>query len=320
VTLPTGGPERPLGAGGTARAEIPEALAGERLDRAVSVLWDLRRREAGELVDRGSVRIGGQPVTSRSRRLTGGELLEVDLPEVVEAGRLQPDVSVPVPVVEADEHFVVIDKPSGIVVHPGAGHDRGTLIQGILARFPEVADVGDRQRPGVVHRLDVGTSGLMVVARTDEAYRSLVSQLAARSVERTYLALVLGRMEAPAGLIDAPVGRGARDRTQMAVAAGGREARTRYEVVDRFTHPAETTLLECSLETGRTHQVRVHLAAIRHPVVGDVRYGGRCPALPVERPFLHAYRLSFDHPATGRRQVFGAALPKELQEIRDVLA
>ncbi|MDQ4133774.1 MAG: RluA family pseudouridine synthase [Actinomycetota bacterium] len=302
------------------RVEIPGALAGERLDRAVSVLWDLARREAAALVEAGSVRMGGRVVTSRSHRLAEGDVLEVALPPAVEPEGLEPDPSVPVRVVHADEQVIVVDKPAGLVVHPGAGHSRGTLVQGLLAAFPEVAGVGDPERPGIVHRLDVGTSGLLVVARTPAAYASLVDQLSARSVQRNYLALVLGRMEAGAGLIDAPVGRGERDRTQMAVAAGGRQARTRYEVLERFTHPAVTTLLECSLETGRTHQIRVHLAAIRHPVVGDLRYGGRCPPLPVDRPFLHAHRLSFDHPATGERRVFGAPLPEELKQIREQLA
>jgi 23S rRNA pseudouridine1911/1915/1917 synthase len=180
--------------------------------------------------------------------------------------------------------------------------------------------VGERGRPGIVHRLDAGTSGLLMVARTPGAYRSLVRQLAEHAVERRYLALVWGTVEGESGLVDAPIGRAAADPTHMAVAAAGRPARTRYHVLERFTHPAEATLVECRLETGRTHQVRVHLAAIGHPLVGDVRYRGRRPSLPADRPFLHAHRLAFDHPVHGRRCRYESALPPDLEDVRELLA
>ncbi|HEV3400797.1 MAG TPA: RluA family pseudouridine synthase, partial [Acidimicrobiales bacterium] len=285
-----------------ARAEVPDALDGERLDRVVSMLWDLSRREAADVVAAGGVRVDGAPERSRSRRLAAGEVVEAELPEREQRGALVPDPDVVVPVVDADEHVIVVDKPAGLVVHPGAGHDSGTLVHGLLARWPEIAGVGDPARPGIVHRLDAGTSGLLVVARSALAYASLVAQLAARTVERRYLALAWGWVEAPAGVVDAPVGRAVRDRTQMAVSAGGREARTRYRVSGRYRDPAAVSLLECWLETGRTHQIRVHLAAIGHPVVGDSRYGGARPSLPVARPFLHAFDLGFDDPATGARR------------------
>lgn len=298
---------------------MPGALSGERVDRAVAVMTGLPRSEVAALVATGAVRIGGRPVSNRSRRVAEGEELEIAVPEAAgsEAPGPQADSSVDVVVVHADDDLVVVDKPAGLVVHAGAGHQTGTLVHGLLARFPDlgVIGVGEKARPGIVHRLDKGTSGLLVVARKAGAYHHLVEQLRRRDVERVYLALVWGSVEAPAGLIDAPVGRGVRDPTRMAVAAGGKEARTRYRVETRFTEPAAASLLECRLETGRTHQVRVHLAAIGHPVVGDLRYRGIRPQIQLDRPFLHATRLSFDHPTTGERLSFSSPLPADLQAL-----
>ena len=298
---------------------MPRALTGERLDRVDAMLWDLPRREVSALVSSGRVRVDGAAASSRSRRMAEGEVVEVDEPPVTPAPPVEPDADVPVPVVALDEHVVVVDKPPGLVVHPGPGHERGTLVHGVVARWPEVAAVGDPDRPGIVHRLDAGTSGLLVVARTPLAYTSLVDQLRSRRVERRYFALVWGHVDPPAGVVDAPVGRSERDRTQMAVTAAGKEARTRYELVERYETPATLSLLECTLETGRTHQIRVHLAAIGHPVAGDVRYGGRRPALPVGRPFLHARFLAFDDPATGERRAHTSPLPADLEEARELL-
>lgn len=310
----TGVPE-----GRAGRAEVPRALAGERLDRVVALLWGLTRSEVAGMVAAGDVRLGDRPVSVRSHRVVEGDVVEVALPEQAEQTGIVPDASVDVPVVAVDDHVVVVDKPAGLVVHPGPGHGGGTLVHGLVARWPEIAAVGDPDRPGIVHRLDAGTSGLLVVARTAAAYASLVSQLAARAVDRRYLALVWGLVEAPSGLVDAPVGRSTGDRTAMAVSAGGRQARTRYRVLSRHERPSPVSLLECSLETGRTHQVRVHLAAIGHPVVGDVRYGGTRPALRVDRPFLHAFELAFDHPATGERRRCTSPLPPDLEEVRELL-
>jgi 23S rRNA pseudouridine1911/1915/1917 synthase len=298
------------------RETIPAALAGERVDRVVALLTELPRAEAAALVADGRVSIGGRPVASKSRRVAEGEEIDVDLPERV-VGALAGEPGVHVPVVFADDHVIVVDKPAGLVVHPGAGNATGTMVQGLLARFPELAEVGEPDRPGVVHRLDAGTSGLLVVARTPIAYRSLVEQLQARSVDRRYVALVLGTVGAPSGVVDAPIGRSDRDPTRMAVRADGREARTRYEVRERYTEPAPTTLVECRLETGRTHQIRVHMAAIGHPVVGDPRYGSGPVAAP--RPFLHAWRLAFDHPETGERVSFESSLPTDLEAVRAAL-
>lgn len=299
------------------KAAVPAALHGERVDRAVAILTGLPRSEVAALVAQGAVRLRGHSISGRSRRVAEGDDLEVTMPVTTVAAGPQADESVDVAVVHEDDDVIVVDKPAGLVVHGGAGNATGTLVHGLLARFPDLASigVGEAPRPGIVHRLDKGTSGLLVVARTASAYHALVEQLRRREVERIYLALVWGRVAAPAGLIDAPVGRGVRDPTRMAVSAGGKQARTRYRVESRHEEPAPVTLLECRLETGRTHQIRVHLAAIGHPVVGDARYRGARAALALERPFLHARHLAFDHPVTGERLSFASPLPADLQAL-----
>jgi 23S rRNA pseudouridine1911/1915/1917 synthase len=301
------------------REVVPAALDGERVDRVVALLAGLPRSEVAELVDGGAVRLGGRAVRSRSTRVAEGDLVEVDVPDVMALAALEGDASIDVPVAYEDEHLLVVDKPAALVVHPGAGNATGTLVQGLLARYPELAGVGDPQRPGVVHRLDRGTSGLLLVARTPAAHAELTAALAARMISRRYLALAWGHVEPPRGTIDAPVGRAVGDPTRMAVSSSGRPARTHYELRRRFQAPVEVSELECRLETGRTHQIRVHLAAIGHPVVGDRRYGGERGAFPVARPFLHAWRLELDHPATGARLVVESPLPPELVAVLDGL-
>ncbi|HVM53871.1 MAG TPA: RluA family pseudouridine synthase [Acidimicrobiales bacterium] len=298
---------------------VPAALAGERIDRVVAMLTGLPRSEVALLVAGGAVRIGDRAVTKPSTRVAEGDVVTVDVPDRGAIAPLAPEPEVAVPVVFVDEQVIVVDKPPELVVHPGAGNDRGTMAAGLLARFPELAAVGEPERPGIVHRLDKGTSGLLVVARTADAYDSLVAQLSARAVERRYTALVWGHPDPPTGLVDAPIGRSRRDPTRMAIAADGREARTGYEVRRSFTEPVEVALLECRLETGRTHQIRVHLAAIGHPIVGDPRYRGARTRFPVPRPFLHAHRLAFDHPGTGERVAFDAPLPADLAAVLDRL-
>jgi len=304
----------PAPAGEQLSVVVPPALAGDRVDRVVATVTGLSRSQVAHLVTSGAVRLGGRPVGAPSRKVAEGEVLEVVLSPTPAPG-LQPDPSVEVEVVHADAALVVLEKPAGMVVHPGAGHHTGTLVQGLLARFPDLAGVGDPDRPGIVHRLDRMTSGLLAVARTEEARASLAAQLSSRRAARSYLALAWGRMEAEAGVVEAPIGRSERDRTRMAVAAGGRPARTSYEVRRRFASPAPTTYLECQLQTGRTHQIRVHLAAIGHPLVGDERYGGARPALPLGRTFLHAYALELDHPVSGERLAFTSKLPAELEAV-----
>lgn len=314
MSQPSPGPALP--AQGT---PIPEALVGERVDRVVATLTGLARAEVAALVAAGRVRLVGRPVSARSRRVARGEVLEVDLPRPSRP-TLVPEPDVPVTLVHVDDDVVVVDKQAGLVVHPGAGHVHGTLVNGLLARFPEMAEVGDPERPGIVHRLDRMTSGLLAVARTDFAHRALAAQLSQRSMGRRYLALVWGDVKHDTGVVDAPLGRSARDPTRMAVRAQGRPARTGYRVVARMSSPEDLTLLECRLETGRTHQIRVHLAAIGHPVVGDGRYRGARPGLVLARPFLHATGLAFDHPATGARLELTSALPPELDQILARLA
>lgn len=306
---------------------VPSALSGERVDRVVSLLTGLPRTEAAAMVAAGKVARDGQVVISGSRRLAEGDELELEVPAPRLVAPIEPDAGVGVEVVYADDAVVVLDKPAGLVVHPGSGHTGGTLVHGLIARFPDL--IGhhwpDPTRPGIVHRLDKGTSGLLMVARTPVALASLSAQLQAHTVDREYLALVWGLVEAPAGVIDAPLGRSDRDPTRIAVRTDGRRAVTRYEVLGRFADPAPVTLLACRLETGRTHQIRVHLAAISHPVVGDDRYkggpsrrGGRIAwdGLRSGRPFLHAHTLGFDHPITGERRSFVAPLASDLERIR----
>jgi 23S rRNA pseudouridine1911/1915/1917 synthase len=270
---------------------VPETLAGERVDRALALLTGWSRSEVRALVDQEAVTVDGA-VVARSARLEAGVTLAwTGAPEPAHAPEADPDVTFGV--LLEDDDIVVIDKPAGLVVHPGAGHRSGTLVNGLLARY-DLAGVGEPARPGIVHRLDRETSGLLVVARTPVAYERLVAALAAHDVERRYDAVVLGLPESTNGTVDAPIGRSVRNPTRMAVRTGGREARTHYEVVTRFE---DTARLSVALETGRTHQIRVHLAAIGHPVLGDTVYGRGDDRLA--RPFLHAAELAFAHPVTG---------------------
>ena len=294
--------------------EVPDALAGERLDRIVALEADLTRNAASDLVSSGAVTLNGRVVTKGSARVAAGDVVTAVVPEV-EDDFIAPDAEVDFSVLYEDDDVLVIDKPAGLVVHPGAGRATGTLVHGLVARYPEIAAVGEPERPGIVHRLDAGTSGLMLVARSEDARVALVEMLSEREVSRQYCALAWGTVAGDEGLIDAPIGRSERERTKMAIVADGREARTRFVVRERFTSPTEVTLLECHLETGRTHQIRVHLASIKHPVVGDTRYGRARPLISADRPFLHAERLAFAHPITGEAMEFGSALPADLAAV-----
>lgn len=298
------------------RETVPEAMAGERVDRIVAMITGISRAEVAELVASGAVRVGGESATVRSRRLRAGDEVEVDLPDRAEADRLVPEPDIVVPVVHADDHVLVIDKPAGLVVHPGAGQRTGTVVHALLAHYPELVGVGvDASRPGIVHRLDKGTSGLMMVARTPPAYEGLVAALAARQVHRRYRTLSWGSVQAARGLIDAPIGRSMREPTRMAVDERGKPARTGYEVLRRFVAPVVVSELACTLETGRTHQIRVHLSSIGHAVVGDARYGGARQSLPMARPFLHAEHLELVHPVTGEPLAFHAPVPHDLTAV-----
>ena len=301
---------------------VGSALDGLRLDRAVALVADVSRSMAARLVAEGGVRLDGAVVTSGARRVATGQSLAVDI-DIRDDPVPAADPDVVFEVVLEDPDVVVVDKPAGLVVHPGAGHDRGTLAHGLLARYPELAGVGDPYRPGIVHRLDRGTSGLLVVARTERARQQLVEQMRSHQPERVYCALVWGHPEAPSGSIDAPIGRSSRNPQRMTVTDRGRPARTRYSLERRFVEPERVALLTCQLETGRTHQIRVHLRAIGHPVVGDRTYGagrGRGEDFGLTRPFLHARSLSFSHPVSGATIRVEAPLPHGLASVLDLLS
>lgn len=302
---------------------VPAALEGERVDRAIALITGLSRREVEAMVAAGRVSVGGRAVQHRSRKVRSGEQISVSGPiEPPGPAELVADPEVNVPVVYEDRSLIVVDKPAGLVVHPGAGHREATLVHGLLARYPELAEVGDPNRPGIVHRLDKGTSGLLVVARTESARIELIRQLAERAMTREYTALVSGRMESDRGVIEAPLGRSDTDPTRIRVQAGGRPARTHYEVVKSFSQAV--TLIRCRLETGRTHQIRVHLASIGHPLVGDDRYGRRgldgWKPLPAGRPFLHASALELVHPEDGGIRHFSSPLPADLVRVLGMIS
>jgi 23S rRNA pseudouridine1911/1915/1917 synthase len=291
------------------RSRVSEQDAGRRLDAVVAALPAVGTRTlAGQLVSHGAVLVDGAR-RPKSHRLAGGEQLEVDLPEP--AGRstnAAPELSL----AYEDAHLLVIEKPAGLVVHPGAGHRGPTLVDGLAALG---ATGGDPKRPGIVHRLDRDTSGLLVVARSEPAFVALSDAIRAHRVERRYLALVRGVPASRTGRIDAPLGRDRRDRTRRSLDTDTpRDAVTWFEVRERL---GERTLVEARLETGRTHQIRVHLEAIGLPVSGDPVYGA-AGDLGLERQFLHAHSLTLDHPVTGERLVFSSALPADLADALEV--
>jgi 23S rRNA pseudouridine1911/1915/1917 synthase len=285
---------------------VPPEAAGERLDRFLAGVDEIGSRAAAErlLGDR-NVLVDGS-ARGKSYRLEGGEQLEVDVPERRDSP-LEPE-ELDLPIAYEDEHLLVVDKPAGIVVHPSAGHSSGTLVHGLLGR--DIAGGEEAERPGIVHRLDRDTSGLLVVARSDEAHRRLQQLLRKRTLEREYLALVRGRPRSKAGRIEAAIGRDRGDATRISLDTDTpREAVTNFEVVDLLPSHA---LLRVRLETGRTHQIRVHLGAIDLPVSGDPVYG--VPGdLGLERQFLHSARLAFPHPFTGERVEADSPLPGDLE-------
>ncbi len=288
---------------------LPEELAGLRLDQALArILEDYSRNQIARWIQKGHVRMAGK-VPKPKVRVRGGEVVEISIPEP-EPNWMVPQ-AIPLKVVYEDADLIVIDKPAGLVVHPAAGHATGTLQNALLHHFPELERL---PRSGIVHRLDKETSGLLVVARSERAHRSLVEQLQRRTVSRIYAALVHGVVKRP-GTVSAPIGRHPRDRKRFAVVEGGKEAITHYEIERRFPH---CTLLQVRLETGRTHQIRVHMASIGHPLVGDPQYGKKRMAkgVPSEiarfpRQALHAKRLALIHPDSGEGMVWESPLPED---------
>lgn len=286
----------------TCRVEV----GGERLDVYLAQLDEVPSRAyAKRLIDDGHVTINGQSPGKAGVRLKAGDVVEVHLPPP-QASELEPQ-AIPLDIVYEDAHLLVLNKPAGMVVHPAPGHSSGTLVNALLHRYPDLPGIGGVKRPGIVHRLDKETSGLMVVAKTTEALSALVRAMKARRITRRYLALVHGVVKADQGQIDAPIGRHPVKRQQMAVVEGGRPALTRFRVLERF---AEATYLAAELVTGRTHQIRVHMAFIGHPVLGDERYGRKGgPGYPKGHA-LHAAELAFVHPLTSAPLRFEAPLPR----------
>ena len=312
----------------TLELEVPDTGAGARLDRwlAMARIAGLSRNRLQKLIDAGRVLVNGR-AGKPSHKLKTGDRVVLSVPPR-RATRLVAEAR-PLVIVHEDAHLLVLDKPAGEVVHPGAGVQGGTIVHALLHHAPAIATVGGEGRPGIVHRLDRDTSGLLVVAKTEEAYLALVEALRARTVKRVYLAIAWGDPGPSSGTIELPIGRDPKDRKRMAVVRGpaGKPARTHWRVRERF---GLACLLECRLETGRTHQIRVHLQAIRHPVVGDPVYGGRvkkqlslrqserslADALLrlLRRQALHAAELEFVHPVTGEELRFRSEPPPDLQE------
>jgi 23S rRNA pseudouridine1911/1915/1917 synthase len=302
-------------------ATVPVGQSGARLDVWLSGrLPNISRSRIKALVDSGHVLIDGRRVKA-GRRLRTGERVEARLP--APPPEEMAAEAIPLRIVFEDDHVLVVDKPAGMVTHPGAGQPTGTLAAAALAHAPEIAGVGGPRRPGIVHRLDKGTSGLIVLAKTQQAYDALTAQLARRHVSRRYVCIVCGELGSPTGVIDKPITRDEHSRVRMAVARTGKGKRaiTRFRVLERFPG---ATLLECRLETGRTHQIRVHLASIGHPILGDETYGGRGrhrerEAVPPDLiahlggVALHAAGLGFAHPATGAPLEFSSPLPYRIE-------
>ena len=297
---------------------VPDGLDGMRVDAALARLLGISRTVAADLCAGGDVLLDGV-VVGKSDRLVAGGLLEVTLPEVRRGPRLSEQPVDGMRAIYADDDIVVVDKPVGVAAHPSPGWEGPTVIGGVLAMGHRVSTSGAEERRGIVHRLDAGTTGLMVVAKSERAYSTLKQAFKERTVEKVYHAIVQGHPDPTKGTIEAPIGRHPRHDWKFAVLAGGRDSVTHYEVIEAF--PA-ASLVEIHLETGRTHQIRVHFSALRHPCVGDAMYGadptlsGR---LELSRQWLHARGLSFAHPADGRWVSFQSSYPDDLQRALDRL-
>jgi 23S rRNA pseudouridine1911/1915/1917 synthase len=299
---------------------VPEGLDGLRLDAAISRLFGLSRTAAAELVGSGAASLDGV-VSAKSERVTAGAVLDVDLPEPERSPLPPAQVVEGLRVVHEDDDLLVVDKPVGVAAHPSPGWTGPTVIGGLAAAGHRVSTSGAEERQGVVHRLDVGTSGLMVVAKSEHAYTVLKDAFRERTVDKRYHALVQGHPDPLVGTVDAPIDRHPTSPYKFAVVAGGRDSVTHYEVQEAFRH---ASLLEVHLETGRTHQIRVHMAALKHPCVGDVTYGADptlSKRLGLERQWLHAVRLSFAHPSDGRwvsyESPYAPDLQRALERVRE---
>lgn len=294
------------------------AAGGERLDKTVTVrLGDrLTRSQVQNIIREGGVTVDGI-AAKPGMKLRGGEQIVIIVPDPPQDDQVTAE-AIPLSIVYEDKFLAVIDKPAGLVVHPGAGVKHGTLVNAILARYPEIARMNYApQRRGIVHRLDKDTSGLIVVARRSQTLHRLTGQFQRRTVEKVYTALLERTPPTATGRITAPIARDPSNRRKMAVIRGGRPAESDYQIVEWF--PDGRTLVDVKLLTGRTHQIRVHMAFINCPIVGDRVYGRKKNSLPLQRQFLHAHRLCFDHPSTGERLCFESKLPADLEQIVELL-
>lgn len=294
---------------GSIELTVPSELDGERVDKVLARLLGVSRVLARQLVDTG-VTVDGSPAKGSDRVGDGAKLVS---PEPSGPMSLEPE-DVAFGTAYEDDDVIVVDKPPGLVVHPGSGNARGTLASGLLYRYPELSGVGSPGRWGLVHRLDRDTSGLLLVGRNQEAFDSLTAQIANRSISRVYLTLAHGVFGIPTGTIDAPLGRDPARPTRRAVVPGGKPAITHYEI-EREDDVNELTFLRVRLETGRTHQIRVHLSAIDHPILGDRLYGSKPGRISSPRVFLHAHQLQFTHPSSGDDVVVTSRLPDDLQKV-----
>jgi 23S rRNA pseudouridine1911/1915/1917 synthase len=291
---------------------VPDGLEGERVDAALARLFGLSRTKAADLAADGHVRLDGEVVGKSARVLAGG-WLEVTLPDAPAPVQLVAETVEGLRIVYDDDDVVVVDKPVGVAAHPSPGWTGPTVIGGLAGAGFRISTSGAAERQGVVHRLDVGTTGLMVVAKSERAYTLLKRQFKDRTVDKVYHALVQGQMDPQRGTIDAPIDRHPQHEYRWAVVSDGKPSVTHYETVDAFRH---ASLLEVHLETGRTHQIRVHMSAMRHPIVGDLTYGADpvlAKRLAIGRQWLHAVRLGFEHPGSGQWVEFSSPYPDDLQ-------
>lgn len=292
---------------------VPDGLEGERIDIALTRMMGLSRTKTAELIDRGGVSVDGRTV-NKGQRLAAGQVIGVSM-SVLERPPLLVIAPEPIPgmrILFDDDDIVVVDKPVGVAAHPSEGFEGPTVVGGLAAAGYRISSSGAQERQGIVHRLDVGTTGVMAVAKSELAYTSLKRQFKERTVDKDYHAVVQGILDPLRGTIDAPIGRHPSRDYRFAVVAGGKDSVTHYETLEAFAHGS---LVEVHLETGRTHQIRVHVAAMRHPCVGDVTYGADpslSKKLGLERQWLHAVRLGFEHPATGERIVVSSDYPQDL--------
>ncbi|MDO4542940.1 MAG: RluA family pseudouridine synthase [Clostridia bacterium] len=281
---------------------------GERLDKYISNHTDFSRARAQTLISCGSVWVNGKEA-KKNTVLNLGDIISIEYEE--ETGPVFAAEQIPLDIVYEDEDICVVNKPQGMVVHPAAGNFSGTLVNALMAHFDKLSDLGGTDRPGIVHRLDKMTSGLLVIAKNNAAHENLAKQFALHTANRRYLALVHGNLKQDFGTVSANIGRHPNDRTRMAVTLEGKEATTHWRVLERF---GSITLLELRLETGRTHQIRVHMAHIKHPVLGDEVYSGSDKRSRLKGQILHGYRLELDHPVTGQKCVFLSPIPDYFQQ------